>query len=232
MTVLCLSSFSSVNCYGLKLYQKSSVSPCPATCKLISSSQRQTCDNSPSRLFRVDTPPHGTPIVTIQSTDRDCSASQHRYEKRQMCIYNVDMSTCPSGLVQVNDNSQLDIPTRSDSNCTGDFLQVMYNSQRYKVCDSSWPSELAIIPATKFQLLFWSGQNYEAPGTGFRLQLECLRQRVEPSSTAVNHTPSLTSEEPSPTAVHNKPSLTTPVHQEPSPTPSDIIETSSSGDSL
>ena len=209
-----------MKCYGLKLYQKSSVSLCPATCKLISSSQRQTCDNSPSRLFRVDTPLSGTPIVTIQSTDRDCLASKKRYQKRQICIYNVDMSTCPSGLVQVNEGSKLDIPTSSNSNCTGDFLMVMYNGQRHRVCGRSWPRELSIIRASNFQVLFWSGQNYEGRGIGFKLQLECRRtpgpERVEPSSTSV----------------HDMPSLTTPVHQEPSPTPSDIIETSSSGDSL
>ena len=234
MTILHF-SYSSVTCHGLKFYQKNSVSLCPATCRLLDSSKRQTCDDSPSSLLQVDTPPSGTPIVTIKSTDRDCLDSQKRYQKRQMCIYNVDMTHCPSGVV-VNEGSKLDIPTRSDSNCTGDFLMVMYNGQRHRVCGRSWPSELSFIRASNFQLLFWSGQNDEGRGTGFRLQLECRKtsgpERVEPSSTVVHQTPSLTSEEPSPTAVHDMPSLTTPVHQEPSPTPSHIIETSSSGDSL
>ena len=213
--------YSSVSCTGLKFYQKSSVSPCPATCRF-SKPKDIKCDKSSSNLLQVYTPPHGTPIVTVRSTDSECSATQHRYPRRQMCLYNIDMSSCPSGYVKVNDASHLNITTRSDG-CTGDFLLVMNNGQNYKVCGSSWPSDQQIILGTNFQLLFWSGQNYETRGTGFKLQLECHTRPVEPSSTATHHESTSVVHEGS-TPVHHT-SLTTAI---PSPTPIEL--TSSSGD--
>ena len=212
---------SSVSCDGLKFYQKSSVSPCPATCRFTKPKDIK-CDKSSSNLLQVYTPPHGTPIVTVRSTDSECSATQHRYPRRQMCLYNIDMSSCPSGQVRVNDASRLNITTRSDG-CTGDFLLVMLsNGQNYKVCGSSWPSDRRIIPGTNFQLLFWSGQNYETRGTGFKLQLQCHTRPVEPSSTAAHDGSTSVVHEGSTPVQHT--SLTTAI---PSPTP---IETSSSGD--
>ena len=168
------------------------------------------------------TPPHGTPIVTVRSTDSECSATQHRYPRRQMCLYNIDMSSCPSGYVRVNDASHLNITTQSDG-CTGDFLLVMNNGQNYKVCGTSWPSDRQIILGTNFLILFWSGQNYDTRGTGFKLQLECHTGPVEPSSTATHHGSTSVAHEGS-TPVHHT-SLTTAI---PSPTPTEL--TSSSGD--
>ena len=215
--------YSSVSCTGLKFFNKSSAFPCPATCRFTKQKDIK-CDNSSSNLLQVYTP--GTPIVTVRSTDSECSATQHRYPRRQMCLYNIDMSSCPSGLVRVNDASHLNITTRSDRGCTGDFLLVMLsNGQNYKVCGTSWPSYLHIIRDTKFQLLFWSGQNYETRGTGFKLQLECHTRPVEPSSTAAHDESTSVVHEGSTPVQHT--SLTTAI---PSPTPLDIIETSSSGD--
>lgn len=219
--------YSSVKCYALKFFGKDSTSPCPATCKLATGSRSNgECPNlnTPDRLLQVHTP-YGTPIVTVQSTDYDCSKSGQRYPRRHMCLYNIDMSTCDSGMVRVNDASKLNITANSTDTCT-DFIQVLHNEEKRthkKVCGTSWPSDLSIIQATRFSLLFWSGQEYGNRSTGFKLQIECHKQTVAvtdsniESSLVSSAQPSLSLAEklaPSPSV-------------EPSPTPS--VEPSENG---
>ena len=188
---------SSVKCYGLKLYFKDSTARCPATCKLTDSRSKGICtsQNSPDKLLRVVTTDNGGPVVSVKSTDYNCKSANYTYPRRLMCIYNINMAACNSGLIKVNVDSKIDMEAEDRSGDCNDFVQVLeYNGQRQhkKVCGSRWPQELRTIHATKFALLFWSGQNTDR-GRGFNLQLEC-----DNPTTLATHPPTTPSDTPTP----------------------------------
>ena len=122
---------------------------------------------------------HTSSSVFFNSPQYMCRNKRGRllkYRKKEFCLYNVSVSDCPSGMVEVKLTSG-EQSLHSSAECGQDYIQFYagsFRSRRFCGRDlglGERRERLLLIPSTQFLAVFWTSHADHA--TGFSLVASC-----------------------------------------------------------